>query len=268
MDLDKILALAKDAAFKAGKLITDSRRSQDFTINYKKGFDPVTSADLKAEKLIVSTIRARFPDHAFLAEESYSEPDEEMFKQPLWIIDPIDGTTNYTLGHNQVAVSIAFAVNGEVLVGVVHAPFQNETFYAVKGKGAKLNDTVIKVRSGVEFSACMIGMGAPSSTDNLKEFIKKYAAVFEHCHDLRRIGSGALDICWVGAGRYDGFYETLKAWDMAAACLIAREGGARTGHLNPQPPDSKIPPDLYSRELVVAAPGIYDRFCELMRGRN
>lgn len=267
-DLELVLKLTKEAALEAGRRIVAMRRSNDFEVSFKSGFDPVTTADLEAEEIIISRILKTFPDHKIMAEESYQGFKERAdYLMPLWIIDPIDGTTNYTLGHHQVAVSIAFAHHGTVLVGVVHAPFQNETFWAKRGGGAFLNNQLIRPSGTSDLAGALIGFGQPSKSQNSKRFAAIYEAVLDRCRDMRRIGAGALDISWVAPGRYDAFYETLKPWDMAAACLIAREAGATVGHLEPKSADEIIPDDLNPRELVVATPQIYTEFCELLRVR-
>ena len=260
----EILNVAEDLAFKAGKSIVDTRQSQRLTLSYKDGVELLTSADLSADQLIRAGIESAFPDHLILSEESSPDlSDAGDMQAPLWIIDPIDGTVNYAYNQHQVAVSIAFACEGVVRAGVVHCPFQGETFSAIRGKGARLNGTSIRAGECSELERALIGTGFPYDRDGRVALVDRLRTVLFACRDIRRIGSAAVDICWVAMGRLDGYYETINPWDFAAAALIAREAGAHVGHL------SKVPegqwPELWGQELVIAAPGIYAALRDLLR---
>lgn len=259
-DLKHVLQVTLDAAKQAGKFIVAEREKGEFHISFKGERDLVTEADLGAEKIILSVIRAAFPNDAILSEEA--SPNEKDFSGPLWIIDPIDGTTNFAQGHPQVGVSIAFSEGGLTQVGVVHAPFLNETFSAIRGSGSWLNDKRLQVVDETKFSRALVGTGFPYKRDKLGPLIKRLENVLAHCRDLRRLGAASLDISWVACGRLQGFYESLSPWDMAAACLIAREAGARVGHIYGLPADAGFPEELYGLDLIVACPGIYEELLQ------
>ena len=260
----EILNIAEDLAFKAGKSIVDTRQSQRLTLSYKDGVELLTSADLSADQLIRVGIESAFPDHLIMSEESSPDlSDAGDLQAPLWIIDPIDGTVNYAYNQHQVAVSIAFAYQGIMRAGVVHCPFQGETFSAIRGKGARLNGTSIRASECSELVRALIGTGFPYDRDGRVALVDRLRTVLFACRDIRRIGSAAVDICWVAMGRLDGYYETINPWDFAAAALIAREAGARVGHLGEVPEGQW--PELWGQELVVAAPGIYAALRDLLR---
>lgn len=257
-NVETVLAVATEAAHRAGEIILAARRERSFSVKNKKSdVDLVTTADVAAEKVVVETIRARFPDHAILAEESAPTLSPADYYRPLWIIDPIDGTTNFVHGHYQVGVSIAFAFEGVVHVGVVHAPFLNETFTATRGGGAFLNGAPIQVSGEDVLKRSLVATGFPYVPTDIPTLVNQLTAVLTRCRDVRRLGSAALDICMVAAGRIEGFYETVNTWDIAAGCLIAREAGAVTDHIYPRSPESALPSDFDACELLVAAPGVF-----------
>ena len=264
LDLHHIAAFAGDLSQRAGELIRRERQNHNLEVSHKRDVELLTSADLKSEKLINAAIAETFPDHLILSEEFSPElAGDTDLEQPLWVVDPIDGTVNYAYGHPQVSVSIAFAHGGQMRVGVVHCPFQNETFAAVDGEGAQLNGAAIQVSRQASLRRALIGTGFSYERPHLDLDMRRLHAVLRHCRDIRRIGSAAIDICWVGAARLEAFYETLNPWDQAAGLLIARQAGGRTGHLGAVPSD--IPPDLYGKDLVVAAPAIYDSLVDILR---
>jgi myo-inositol-1(or 4)-monophosphatase len=255
--LDFIKTLARDA----GALIVRERSS--FTSDFKANSELVTSADLSADRFICAAIRAQFPDHLILAEES--APDiSRLHKtdQPVWIIDPIDGTVNYAHGHYQVAISIAWVKDGDIHTGVVYNPFLDELFCAQLGAGAWLNEKPIQVGRQTDLRRCLIATGFPYAKDNLAPLIKRLAVILDNCADVRRLGSAALDICWVAMGRLDGYYESLILWDFAAAQLIAREAGARYGHFKDLPPG--ISPVFHNEHILVANPVLFPQLKTLL----
>lgn len=260
-------AVALAAAREAGERIVQIRDSGDLRVSFKGEIDLVTHADVEAEGIIIRHIRDAFPAHEILSEEGYSSLQGRTFKGPLWIIDPIDGTTNYAHGHQYVGVSIAFAVDGVVECAVVHAPFLSETFSAIRGEGARLNGKPIAPRDCRQLRHALVATGFPYQRDELELIVKSAVAVLSKCRDLRRIGACSLDVSWVAMGRLDGFYESVKPWDIAAAGLIAREAGARYGNLK-EIPQGGIPPDLYSSDVLVTAPAIYEALRALIRGEN
>ncbi len=259
-----LIEFAEDLARRAGALIAAERSAQALDLSYKDGAELLTSADLKADRLICEAIKTTYPEHHILSEESSPELlAPAVLRAPLWVVDPIDGTVNYAYEHHQVAVSIAYAEGGQVRAGVVCCPFLDETFSARRGCGAWLNGQPIRVGACTELGRALIGTGFPYDAAARVALVERLALVLEHCRDIRRVGSVAADLCWVAMGRLDGFYETLKPWDFAAAALIAREAGAHIGHLAAVP--DAVPEELCGNDLVVAAPGIYEELIALLR---
>lgn len=261
-DLQKLHLFARDLAIQAGEIIMRERESRQVEQKYKQGSELVTSADLKSDQLIRESIQKTYPTHRILSEES--SPDLKDWGQgPLWIIDPIDGTVNYAYGHTQTAICIAFAMNGKVEASVVHVPFERETFSAIRGQGAWLNGETIRTSGQTELKRSLIATGFPYEKEaSIDLLMKRVRTVLLNCRDIRRVGSAAIDTCWVAMGRLDGYYETVNPWDIAAAGLIAHEAGAKTGHLVPVPAD--IPSDLFSQDVIVTSPGIYDALRKIL----
>lgn len=255
--LDAILDFTTDIAEQAGELIVKLRSRNRLDVDFKNGVELVTNADVAADELITEAIRKRFPDHDIMAEES--APDLEKLKhldRPLWIIDPIDGTVNYAHFHNQVAVSIAYAVRGQVQVGVVYSPFQAEMFTAVRGQGSWLNDQPLQCSQVTDMGKAIIATGFPYDKQNqLPVLMERLHNILKKCGDVRRLGSAALDICWVAMGRLDGYYETVSPWDFAAAQLVAREAGALCGHFI-EPPSNTVQ-ELFGENLLISNPHLF-----------
>lgn len=265
--IQEISIFAVDIAMRAGEIIQQERRKGELEKQYKSNQELVTNADLKADELITKHIRSVYPDHRILSEES--APDTFNIKdldQPIWIIDPIDGTVNYAHGHHQVAVSIAYAEAGQVQVGVVHCPFQNETFQAIRGKQSLLNHKPIEVSHKQTLRKALIGTGFPYDKSNLAPLIDRLSAIVNHCQDIRRVGSAAVDICWVAMGRLDGFYESLSPWDFAAARLIAEQAGATCGHFS-EVPASQLE-QLYGEDILIATPELYSELKRLLQSAS
>lgn len=265
--ISAIADFAEELAAKAGQLIQRERTENALRTDYKQQTELVTHADVMADEMITGAIRDRFPDHRILSEETMPDLSQaEDLDTPLWVIDPIDGTVNYAYGHPQVAVSIAYAEQGRVQAGVVHAPFSGETFRATRGRGATLNGEPITHSGATVLRDSLFATGFPYTKDNLAPLLRRLEAMIHNCRDLRRIGSAALDICWVACGRLDAYYETVSPWDFAAARLIALEAGARAGHFSDVP--EGYPEDLWWRDLLIAAPGVYDEIRALLRSAD
>jgi len=262
--LDSIPEFTRSLARSAGAFILNERNSKiTLDHSYKGGAELVTEADVKADEFICNAIRAQYPEHRILAEES--APDAltlSQFQEPLWIIDPIDGTVNYAHGHLQSAVSIAYAENGQIMCGVVCNPFAGETFHAVKGQGAWLNDRKITVGNETELRRSIVATGFPYVKKNMAPIVKRLAAVLNECADIRRLGAASLDICWVAMGRLDGYYESLSVWDFAAAQLIAQEAGAAYGHFRPLP--EGVSPVFHHENILVANPLLFPKLHDLL----
>lgn len=258
---------AESLARDAGAIMLAERESADLKRNFKNGRELVTSADLKADQLIRERITQTYPDHLILSEES--SPDlgrVEDLSRPVWIVDPIDGTVNYAHGHIQSAVSIAYVEDCHTRMGVVFNPFTNEMFTALEGAGAKLNDESLSVAAETELERAIIATGFPYEKSGLEPMIQRVRAVLSHCADIRRLGSAALDICWLAAGRLDGYYESLSVWDFAAARLIALEAGAECGHFSPVPADRD--PQFYEQDIVIANPLLFPKLQELLQAAS
>src|SRR3989304_2481447 len=225
---NKFKKTAIDTAKKAG-LLLKKNIDKVHRIEFKGVIDIVTEMDKKAEDLIIETLKSSFPEHGILTEESLEQKSSSEYR---WIIDPLDGTTNYSHGFPVFCVSIALEKNGEIILGVVYNPMLNELFTAEKGKGAYLNNKKIKVSDIKELTKSLLATGFPydirTSRDNN---IAHFANFAVRAQAIRRAGSAALDMCYVACGRIDGFWEMkLKPWDTAAAWLIIKEaGGMGTG---------------------------------------
>ena len=219
-----MLNTAVKAARKAGSIINRASLDVDLVKVASKGrSDFVTEVDRAAEQAIVDILLKAYPDHAILAEESGASGDSEY----TWIIDPLDGTTNFIHGFPQYAVSIALRHREHVTQAVVYDPTRNELFTASRGRGAFLNERRIRVSTRSKLSECLIGTGFPfRSFEHLDEYVRMFRSVTEHTAGIRRPGAAALDLAYVAAGRLDGFWEIgLSPWDMAAGSLLILEAG-------------------------------------------
>jgi myo-inositol-1(or 4)-monophosphatase len=222
-DLAEFAQFGVDVVREAGSLLL-SRYGTRFGVARKGVVDLVTEVDFAAEKLIVSRIKQRFPGHHVLAEEEHSESAR---RECTWIIDPIDGTVNYARGFPFFAVSIGFEIAGELAWGAVFDPLREEMFTALSGRGAACNGVPIRVSSTARLSESLLTTGFPydirtSAENNLDNF----NAFMVHSLGVRRPGAAALDLSYVAAGRFDGYWELkLKPWDCAAGYLLVREAG-------------------------------------------
>ncbi len=251
--LHPMLNIAVKAARAAGALINRASMDIDLIkVNTKSPNDFVTEVDQAAENLIIETLLGAYPGHAILAEESgrtRGAKDSEY----LWIIDPLDGTTNFIHGLPVYAVSIALAHRGQVQQAVVYDPTRNDLFFASKGRGAFLNDKRLRVSKRLRLAESLIGTGFPfRKGDNFKRYVQMFEDVMQHCAGLRRPGAAALDLCYVAAGYYDGFFETgLSPWDIAAGSLMITEAGGLVGNFTGEADF------LYQREVVAGNPKVY-----------
>ncbi|MDR5865734.1 inositol monophosphatase family protein [Halomonas koreensis] len=263
MSPEQRLEIAVDIATHAGRLIVEARDAGGFGQRYKHGQELVTDTDVEVDTYIEERLQASFPEEARLSEEL--APDREALEHPrdLWVVDPIDGTVNFAHGLHHVAVSIGWVSGGRLRVGVVHAPFLGETYTALAGRGAWCNGEPMRVSRTRELSRALVGTGFPYRRDSRPPLMRRLMAVLSRCQDVRRAGSAALDLCAVASGRLDAYYESITPWDLAAGLLIAREAGARTGHLYPGP--GGIPEDLYGENLLVATPALHEPLGELLR---
>ena len=261
IELDLALSEAVAAATRAGELIVELFRQGAYETRQKQGTEIVTTADIRSDEFIRERLGARFPQHRFLSEEAAIEGAFD-FSGPVWVIDPIDGTSNYARGNPYVSVSVALAIDGEPRLGVVHAPFMHETYAAIRGQGASCNGQSIRVSAVSELRRALVGTGFPHDRSDVVPAIERVRRLITVCQDIRRAGSPALDIVWVAAGRLDAHTESLAPWDIAAAALIATEAGAMRGNLAQS--ETHLPPALRGQGFIVATPGIYDPLFELL----
>ncbi|HJO95239.1 MAG TPA: inositol monophosphatase family protein, partial [Victivallales bacterium] len=239
-------------------------RNKKLILDYKNGIELVTSADIMSDKLIREEIYKHYPEHKIYSEEFIQDDlSDDFFVEPLWIIDPIDGTVNYAHGHYQVAISIAFAYGGQLKTGVVYNPFLNETFTGIRDKGSWLNGVNVNCSKTKDLKRAIIGTGFPYEKDDIGLLLRRIEALLRNCQGTRRLGSAALDICWVASGRLDGYYETIKLWDFAAAYVIARESGARLGNINLSA--NNLPREFNGNDFIVENPDIYDQLVNILK---
>jgi len=248
---DSFLAVAVDAARSAGALLLE-RFGSLRQIQYKGSpSNLVTEMDRQAEALVVGCIRRRFPDHAILAEEGGASAGSASHR---WIVDPLDGTTNYAHGMPFFAVSIALEIEGSVQVGVVFDPSRAECFTAMRGRGAFLNGAPLRVSETPTLDESLLSTGYPyeirkTQDNNLAE----HAAFMVRCRSVREMGSAAINLALVAAGRLDAFWElTLGPWDVAAGCLMVEEAGGRVTNPAGGPVDIDAPSVVASNGRIHA----------------
>ncbi|MCK5127890.1 MAG: inositol monophosphatase [candidate division Zixibacteria bacterium] len=221
---------AKDTAVATGDILLRGLKKKR-KVHFKGQVDLVTQIDIKAEKFITSQIKKTFPKHSVLAEESGVTDNRSKFQ---WIIDPIDGTTNYAHGYPMFCVSIALAVDNKMVLGAIYDPIRDELFYAHREQGAFLNRTRIHVTDEKHLIHSLLATGFPydiakSRIDNLQNFGRMY----KDSRGIRRGGSAALDLCYLACGRFDGFWELkLHPWDTAAGLVLVEEAGGKVTQID------------------------------------
>jgi myo-inositol-1(or 4)-monophosphatase len=259
-DIGSLAEVGKAVALEAGKLLRDRLNTQ-FRVAHKGTVNLVTEVDLAAEELIVSRLKSAFPTHSIIAEENHSNSPRGAFS---WIIDPLDGTTNYAHGYPVFSVSIGLEIDGEVEWGAVFDPSRNELYTATKGSGSFCNDVPVRVSKIDTVGKSLLATGFPydiqtSPQNNLMHFCD-FAV---RSQGVRRCGSAALDLCYVAAGRYDGFWELkLNPWDCAAGYLIVREAGGSVTNF------SGRPASIYEGEIVASNGLIHQEMLAVLRLRD
>ena len=252
------LNIAVKAARRAGSIIT--RASEDIsslTINDKGYNDFVTEVDLASEKEIIRVLKASYPDHAFLGEESGLSHQADS----VWIIDPLDGTTNFLHGFPQYCISIALEEKGEITQAVIYDPNRNDLFTATKGQGAYLNQRRMRVSNKSKLKESMLGTGFPfRDFQHLPVYLKIFEEVVRSTSGVRRPGSAALDLAYVAAGWFDGFFEiNLSKWDIAAGGLLVSEAGGIVSDFSGK--DAWIE----SGNIVATNPKIYEPLIKIIQ---
>jgi myo-inositol-1(or 4)-monophosphatase len=233
-----MLGIAVRAARRAGAIINRAARDVEvLPVTRKRHNDFVTEVDKAAEAAIIEILHRAYPDHAILAEESGAKAGAAGESEYTWIIDPLDGTTNFIHGFPQYAVSIGLRHKGVLQQGVVYDPTKNELFTATRGRGAFLNDRRIRVSKRAQLNEALIGTGFPfRDLAGLDEYLGMFREITTRTAGIRRAGAAALDIAYVAAGRLDGFWEMgLSPWDMAAGALMVQEAGGLIGDLRGDP---------------------------------
>lgn len=255
--MDGFLKEALEAAKKAGKMLRENIDSSS-EIFFKGPVDLVTDLDNRSQRMIFDHLASCFPGHDFMGEEGLSEDRGAEFR---WVIDPIDGTTNYVHGFPIFSISIALEVEGEIRLGLVYDPMREEMFSAIKGQGAILGGKNIHVSSIDDLDKSLVATGFPydlresevNNMDHFNNFLFRVQAI-------RRCGSAAMDLCYVACGRFDGFWELkLNPWDMAAGALIVREAGGRISDFE----DGEF--NIFSSEILATNGLIHDQMLEVLQ---
>ena len=232
--MQPMVTIALRAARKAGDIIAQAYEQLDvIKVQKKEANDYVTEVDKASERAIISDLRKAYPNHGFLGEETGHQPGEGEGKDYLWIIDPLDGTTNFIHGIPHFAVSIACQYRGRIEHAVVLDVMRQEEFTASRGHGASANGKRIRVTSRPGLNGAVLGTGFPfreGQMDNLDNYMSMFRSMIGDTAGIRRPGAAALDLAYVAAGRFDGFWEFgLNEWDMAAGSLLVQEAGGLIG---------------------------------------
>ncbi len=258
--LHPMLNIAIKAARAAGSIINRAALDLEvLKVGSKGPNDFVTEVDQAAEQAIIDILLEAYPGHGILAEESGRSQGAKN-SEFTWIIDPLDGTTNFVHGFPVYAVSIALAHRNVVQQAVVYDPTRNDMFYASRGRGSFVNDRRLRVSKRTRLSDSLVGTGFPfRKGDNFKRYVKMFEEIMQSCAGLRRPGAAALDLCYVAAGYYDGFFETgLNPWDVAAGSLIITEAGGLIGNFTGESDY------LYQREVVAGNPKVYGQLVQIL----
>jgi myo-inositol-1(or 4)-monophosphatase len=234
----QFLATAVEIVLRAGE-IQEQRRRTGFRIDKKGTIDLVTEVDLECERLCRRLLAERFPEHDILAEELSASPSEPSRARYRWVFDPLDGTTNYAHGLPIYCASLALECDGQTIVGAIFDPTRQELFTAERGGGAYLNGVPIRPSTTSSLLDSLLVTGFPYDVHRkLDELLDMFGAFLGASRAVRRLGSAALDLCYVAAGRFDGFWEQLlKPWDVAAGALIVEEAGGRVTGMDGAPFD-------------------------------
>jgi len=259
-NLHPMLNVAIKAARAAGAIINRAALDvENVRISQKQVNDFVTEVDHAAEAAIIETLLTAYPDHAIWAEES-GKSHGRQGSDNVWVIDPLDGTTNFIHGFPVYCVSIALMVKGKVEQAVIYDPTRNDLFTATKGRGAYMNERRIRVSKRTELKRCLISTGFPFRPgDNFNNYLRMMADVMQRTAGLRRPGAAALDLAYVAAGFTDGFFETgLSPWDVAAGSLLVTEAGGLIGNFTGE---SEF---LEQKECVAGSPKIYGQLVSIL----
>jgi myo-inositol-1(or 4)-monophosphatase len=260
-----MLNIAVKAAREAADIIQYGARNLDrLTIDSKGPGDYVSEIDRNAEAAIIDTLLAAFPNHGFIGEEGGGTSRGDPKSDYIWIIDPLDGTTNFLHGVPQYCVSIALTVKGQLTQAVIYDPSKNDLFTATRGAGAFMNDRRIRVSKQLKLRDALIGTGFPFRDGAaFDEYIVQIRNLMPKCAGLRRPGAAALDLAYVAAGRFDGFWEMkLNQWDMAAGALLIQEAGGLVTGIDGE--------DTYmqSGAIVAGTPKIFPELLKTLQAKS
>ena len=246
-----MLNFAIQTAREAGKILAD-KFGRTLQVSNKGDIDLVTEADIAAERLIVERIRSYHPRHAILTEESGDVISlGDAGSGYKWVIDPLDGTTNYAHGYPVFCVSVALEHEGRIVLGVVYDPTRDELFAAERGGGATLNGRSLRVSETDELNGALLCTGFPYDVRDRGDFARHFRNFIMRAQSVRRDGAAALDLAYVAAGRFDAFYEEgLRPWDVAAGVLLVEEAGGRVTHYDGSPFHIYTPPIAASNGLI------------------
>jgi myo-inositol-1(or 4)-monophosphatase len=254
--IERAYITAREAALEAGELVLRYHISRDFQVSKKGPINLVTEADVAAEQIIVNRIREAFPNHQVLAEEQGAIEGDADFR---WLIDPLDGTTNYAHGYPMFCVSIGLEVKGEVELGVIYNPVSRELFTARRGQGAYLNDVRIQVSEVETLVDSLLVTGFSYDRDEIQKNLRLFEKVMMEARAVRRDGSAAMDMCAVACGRFDGFWEiSLQPWDVAAGKVIVEEAGGCVTAFDGSPCT------VYDRELLASNGRLHQALSEVL----
>jgi len=251
ISIEKLLEVAKEAAYEAGEIQLSFFGKKKEISHKSNEFDLVTNVDKLSEEKILSIIKANFHEHAILAEESGWQEQKEKSNY-LWVVDPLDGTTNYAHNFPHFAVSIGLVKDGKLYLGCVYDPFKNELFWAAEGTGAFLNSEPIEVSKTSDLKKSLLATGFPYFKEKtLEENLIYFREFIYNTQAVRRPGSAALDLCYVAAGRLDGFWElNLCPWDVAAGACIVREAGGKVSNFDSEEFNPEIRDILATNSLI------------------
>jgi myo-inositol-1(or 4)-monophosphatase len=261
MIMEQLKEVLLDATKEGGKIIQQYFNGA-FSVSHKEGINNlVTEVDKLAEQKIIDIIRKAFPAHSILSEEVGELAQESEYQ---WIIDPIDGTVNFAHGIPICCVSIGLLKDGHLILGAVYNPMMNELFFAEKGKGATLNGKPISVSKKTDFEKAFLVTGFPYKwPDGAEHPIKVFERMVLEGLPVRRLGSAAIDLCWVACGRFDGFWEyNLSAWDVAAGYLLVEEAGGKITDFNGKPYN------VFDKQTLATNGLIHDEMLKVINHRD
>jgi myo-inositol-1(or 4)-monophosphatase len=258
--IEELAQVGTEIARDAGRFLLEKFHSH-FTVSHKGAVNLVTDADIAAENLIVSRIKSAFPSHSILAEEIHNVSQNENSGSPFrWVIDPLDGTTNFAHGYPVFSVSIGVEKAGDLEMGIVYDPTRDEMFTARRGNGSFCNGVKLRVSKTGTLLSSLLATGFPYDIQTSKENnLNNFCAFAERTQGIRRAGSAAVDLCYVAAGRFDGFWELkLNPWDCAAGFLMVREAGGIVTNFHGQPAS------IYEREVVASNGLIHQEMLDVL----